>query len=204
MHPQTRLGLLRVVFLLIPVMGSLSWASAPEADGDLLLADPEILPLQTWQTLADPNLVPPPIKPFEFRRTETFAEVIELVAAAKFRQAFTMLERMEFSPNNDDDAAEYWYWHGMALMGLQDYDAAGISFMRIVVFHDRSLRYAMTLYRLAEVHERLNRYDVSGSLYRRIIRLPSSVYVSESRVRAERRLYQLESIRCAHMVSTLP
>ena len=53
-------------------------------------------------------------------------------------------------------------------MGRNDYTAAGLSFMRIAVFYPETPWNAKALFRVAEIHERLERLDIACDLYRRV------------------------------------
>jgi len=64
-----------------------------------------------------------------------------------------------------------------------------------VVFHPESACYGMAMYRLAEVHERLDRFDVAYALYGEVSQLPSRVANSQPRGRAAERLEKLKLAR---------
>jgi hypothetical protein len=75
---------------------------------------------------------------------------------------------------------------------MGDTCGAGLQFMKIVVFHKKSDRYGMALYRLAEVHEQLDRYDIAYDLYTEVNKLPSTVANSQPRGRAVERLQKIK------------
>ena len=134
----------------------------------------------------------PPIEPFRHQSAHAFADITELLKKRQYRLALEQIERTQTDRRTPADRSQHHYFHGMALLYMGDYTAAGLSFMRVIVFYPDSACYGMALYRTAQVHERIRRLDIALSLYRRADRLPSAVYNSQPRVRAAQRLAHID------------
>ena len=126
---------------------------------------------------------------FEFECSEAFEAIGELIRGGAYREGLVRLDA-EFGPEQRT-SAEYWYWRGLALLGLEDDLGGGLCFMRAVLAEEQGTFWAMALYRVAQVHERLGRFDIALSLYQQLGALPSSLYNSQPRGRAVRRLRAL-------------
>ncbi|OPZ94302.1 MAG: hypothetical protein BWY71_02405 [Planctomycetes bacterium ADurb.Bin412] len=136
-----------------------------------------------------------PILPFRSEGNERFRAIQDLLNQGQYEKAWQQLAPMETAAAAAGCLDEYRYLSGMALLGRGQTADAGLAFMKVVVFHKESVRYGMALYRLAEVHERLERYDVAYALYKEVNELPSSVANSQPRGRAAERLEKLKLAR---------
>ncbi len=136
-----------------------------------------------------------PILPFRSEGKEMFQTIQNLLEKQQYEKAWQQLAQMEKTAETAGCLDEYRYLAGMALLGRGETADAGLAFMKVVVFHRESARYGMALYRLAEVHERLDRFDVAYALYGEVSQLPSSVANSQPRGRAAERLEKLKLAR---------
>lgn len=136
-----------------------------------------------------------PIVPFRREGNQRFRAIQDLLNQGQYEKAWQQLAPMETAAAAAGCLDEYRYLSGMALLGRGQTADAGLAFMKVVVFHPESARYGMALYRLAEVHERLDRFDVAYALYGEVSQLPSSMANSQPRGRAAERLEKLKLAR---------
>ncbi len=133
-----------------------------------------------------------PIRPFNLKFDSQLKIATQLLKKKDYLNVVKQLEKLKSKLRTNELKAQWHYLSGMAHMGLGDFALAGLHFVRIELFYPESSCYGLALYRLAQVHERLDRHDLAGKLYVQTSQLPSSVNNSPARGRASRFLQKFE------------
>jgi len=100
--------------------------------------------------------------------------------------------------NSDDLTAMRYYQMALDQMAHQAFLDAGLSLMEIITFHPKSPYYGAALYRLANLYENRmannvpSRLMMAHTIYKKISKLPSTVYNSEPRGRSRTKLIALK------------
>lgn len=184
----------RLTILVVTIVCGIAWQCSivAQADDTTITCDASDILLERGSTVAKTVAARHKgIRLFKYQFHPVVADVVEFLEAGQFAQSLDAL-----SGKTTDQLAEagddtYWYLRGVALMGMGDNTAAGLSFMRVVVYYNNSKLRGMALYRLAWVHEQIDRLDIAIALYREVSFLPSTIYYSQPRGRGAQRLKEL-------------
>jgi len=131
-------------------------------------------------------------RPFRLQMLPRFSEAFAALRAGDYATTLDRLEAQADDLATAEEHAQHRYLQGMALLGLGRIKPAGLAFIRIIALHPHTASHGFALFRLAQIHVELDRYDVSVELYREIQQLPSGAYTTEPRARAAARLRQFE------------